>query len=94
MSDGQRIIVAGRRFHTTRRRGAVGSAVALVEPWACVETLRIHGEDPSKTGGHMLVVADVKVARDALPRPFRSLWQTGPVTWVSVSGTGGIVRSD
>jgi threonine dehydrogenase-like Zn-dependent dehydrogenase len=61
-----------------------GSAVALVEPWACVEDAYASTERAHlKTDGHMLAVADVKVARDALRDLFARYGRPAQITWVS-----------
>ena len=63
-----------------------GSAVALVEPWACVEDAYASTERTSlKTDGQMLVVADVEVAEDAFRDLFARYGRPAQVTWVSKS---------
>jgi len=63
-----------------------GSAVALVEPWACVEDAYASTERTSlKTGGHMLVVADVKVSQNAFRDLFSRYGKPAKITWVSKS---------
>jgi len=62
------------------------SAVALVEPWACVENAyaskQRHDLMPN---GRMLVVADVGVGEDALGNLFHRYGKPSQITWVSQS---------
>jgi threonine dehydrogenase-like Zn-dependent dehydrogenase len=61
-----------------------GSAVALVEPWACVEDAYVSTERTSlKTDGHMLVVADVEVPKNKFNDLFGRYGKPGQITWVS-----------
>ena len=63
-----------------------GSAVALVEPWACVEDAYASTERTSlKTGGHMLVIADTEVPENALGDLFNRYGKPAQITWVSNS---------
>lgn len=63
-----------------------GSAVALVEPWACVEDAYASTERTSlKTDGRMLVVADTQVAAGALRDLFGHYGGPAEITWVSKS---------
>ncbi len=60
------------------------SAVALVEPWACVEDAYACKERRSlKTDGQMLVVADAELAKDAFRNLFNRYGRPGQITWVS-----------
>jgi len=60
------------------------SAVALVEPWACVENSYASKERRSlKRDGQMLVVADIKVGRDVFVNLFERYGRVGQITWVS-----------
>jgi len=62
------------------------SAIALVEPWACVEDAYASEERTGiKTDGHMLVAADVKVSEDALGNLFSRCGKPAQITWVSES---------
>jgi threonine dehydrogenase-like Zn-dependent dehydrogenase len=62
------------------------SAVALVEPWACVENAYASKERQSlKTDGRMLVVADVEPSGDAFRNLFNSYGRPSQITWVSQS---------
>ena len=62
------------------------SAIALVEPWACVEDAYVSGERTGiKTEGRMLVVADVKVDGDAFGNLFGRYGKLAQITWVSKS---------
>jgi threonine dehydrogenase-like Zn-dependent dehydrogenase len=63
-----------------------GSAVALVEPWACVEDAYASTERTSlKAGGHMLVVADVDVPEKTFRDLFSRYEKPARITWVSKS---------
>jgi threonine dehydrogenase-like Zn-dependent dehydrogenase len=63
-----------------------GSAVALVEPWACVEDAYASTERTSlKANGHMLVVADVKVSENTLGDLFSRYGKPAQITLVSKS---------
>ena len=60
------------------------SAVALVEPWACVEDAYASKERRSlKNDGRMLVVADVGVAEGVLGNLFNHYGCPAQITWVS-----------
>lgn len=63
-----------------------GSAVALVEPWACVEDAYASTERTSlKTGGHLLVVADVEVPENTFGDLFGRYGKPAEITWLSKS---------
>jgi threonine dehydrogenase-like Zn-dependent dehydrogenase len=63
-----------------------GSAVALVEPWACVEDAYANTERTGlKTGGHMLVVTDVELAKNAFGDLFSRHGKPAQITWISKS---------
>ncbi len=63
-----------------------GSAVALVEPWACVEDAYVSTERTTlKAGGQMLVVADTDAAQGGLNSLFCSYGAPAQITWVSES---------
>ncbi|MDH4239292.1 MAG: alcohol dehydrogenase catalytic domain-containing protein [Phycisphaerae bacterium] len=60
------------------------SAIALVEPWACVEDAYVSGERTGiKTEGRMLVVADAKVNEDAFVNLFNRYGKPARITWFS-----------
>ena len=62
------------------------SAIALVEPWACVEDAYVSGERTGiKTDGRMLVVADVNVSGDAFGNLFDRYGKPAQITWLSKS---------
>jgi len=62
------------------------SAIALVEPWACVEDAYVSGERTSiKADGRMLVVADTEVAEDAFENLFGRYGKPAQITWISKS---------
>ena len=61
------------------------SAIALVEPWACVEDAYVSGERTNiKTDGQMLVVADVKIGKDTFTNLFGRYGKPAQITWVAV----------
>ena len=66
-----------------------GSAIALVEPWACVEDAYASRERTSlRADGQMLVVADVEVrggSRTALTNLFNRYGRPAEITWVAKS---------
>ena len=63
-----------------------GSAVALVEPWACVEDAYASTERTSlKTDGQMLVVADVEIPENTLGDLFSRYGKSAQITWISES---------
>jgi len=64
------------------------SAVALVEPWACVENAYASKERRSiKADGQMLVVTDVEVGQNALQNLFHRYGKPSKITWISQSAT-------
>jgi len=61
-----------------------GSAVALVEPWACVEDAYVSAERTSlKTDGHILIVADTEVTDDTFGNLFSRYGRPRKITWLS-----------
>jgi len=61
-----------------------GSAVALVEPWACVEDAYVSTERTRlKKDGHMLIVADTKVTANTLKKLFSKYGKPAQITWLS-----------
>ena len=62
------------------------SAVALVEPWACVENAYASKERQSiKAAGRMLVVVDTEVGENPLHNLFHRCGRPSQITWVSQS---------
>jgi threonine dehydrogenase-like Zn-dependent dehydrogenase len=60
------------------------SAIALVEPWACVEDAYVSNERTNiKTNGHLLVVADVNVDEDAFENLLSCCGKPAQITWIS-----------
>jgi len=60
------------------------SAIALVEPWACVEDAYATMERRGlKRDGRMLVVADTKVTKDIFTGLFNRYGRPAQITWVS-----------
>ena len=72
------------------------SAVALIEPWACVEDAYASPERRTlKAGGRLLVVADVEVAQHVLTDLFDSYGRSGQITEASdVTTLGDAVYDD
>ncbi len=61
-----------------------GSAIALVEPWACVEDAYASRERTSlKADGQMLVVADVEVSEDVFGNLFNRYGKPKRIAWLS-----------
>jgi len=64
--------------------GLSASAVALVEPWACVEdAYAIIERRKLKANGQMLVVADTKVTEDIVASLFNRYGRPAHITWLS-----------
>jgi threonine dehydrogenase-like Zn-dependent dehydrogenase len=60
------------------------SAVALVEPWACVENAYASQERRElKTDGRMLIVADIEISEDVISNLFNCCGRPASITWVS-----------
>lgn len=63
-----------------------GSAIALCEPWACVEDAYVTKERTTiKAGGRMLVVSDVAVPDGRMHRLYQKHGTPAKVTWISKS---------
>jgi len=63
-----------------------GSAIALCEPWACVEDAYVTEERTTvKIGGRMLIVADVPVLDGRMHRLYQKYGTPAKVTWISKS---------
>jgi len=61
-----------------------GSAVALVEPWACVEDAYVSAERTRiKKDGRILIVADTEVGEDTFKNLFGRYGSPGRITWLS-----------
>jgi threonine dehydrogenase-like Zn-dependent dehydrogenase len=60
-----------------------GSAVALVEPWACVEDAYVSSERTAlKTDSHMLVVADDELTDETFKDLFARYGKPAKITWM------------
>ncbi len=60
------------------------SAIALIEPWACVEDAYASPERQTvKAGGNMLVAADKQIGPDTLRRIFDKYGRPANLTWAS-----------
>lgn len=63
-----------------------GSAIALCEPWACVEDAYVTKERTTlKAGGQMLIVADAGIPDGRMHNLYRKYGSPAKVTWVSKS---------
>ncbi|MBN2137639.1 MAG: alcohol dehydrogenase catalytic domain-containing protein [Sedimentisphaerales bacterium] len=63
-----------------------GSAIALVEPWACVEDAYVSAERTAiKQNGKMLIVADIEPNPQALLRLFDKYGSPAQITWLCES---------
>ena len=61
-----------------------GSAIALVEPWACVEDAYVSAERTSlKIDGQMLIVADTEVTENTFQNLFSSYGKPRQISWLS-----------
>lgn len=61
-----------------------GSAIALAEPWACVEDAYVTVERTTlKAGGRMLIVADMEIGSGRMGNLFRRYGTPAKITWVS-----------
>ena len=61
-----------------------GSAIALVEPWACVEDAYVSAERTSlKIDGRMLIVADTEVTENTFQNLFSRYGKPRQITWLS-----------
>ena len=61
-----------------------GSAIALVEPWACVEDAYVSAERTSlKIDGQMLIVADTEVTEETFQNLFSRYGKPRQITWLS-----------
>ncbi|UCC21433.1 MAG: alcohol dehydrogenase catalytic domain-containing protein [Planctomycetota bacterium] len=64
--------------------GLSASAIALVEPWACVEDAYATKERRRlKQDGRMLVVAETELTEDVFDKLFNRYGRPGQITWVS-----------
>ena len=64
--------------------GLSDSAVALVEPWACVENAYASKQRRSlKADGRMLVIADVWLGEDVFRNLFNRYGRPAQITWIS-----------
>lgn len=64
-----------------------GSAVALVEPWACVEdAYACHERTTIKANGQMLIVVEAEIQKGRLESLFKRYGTPAQVTWVGKSG--------
>ena len=67
-----------------------GSAIALAEPWACVEDAYVSKERTTlKAGGQMLIVVEAEVPQGRLKGLFKRYGTPARVTWVSKSSPPG-----
>jgi threonine dehydrogenase-like Zn-dependent dehydrogenase len=84
----ERVITApdGESMLIPAGEGLSGSAIALVEPWACVEDAYACKERTTlKTGGQMLMVVEARTQEGRLGNLFKRYGTPAQVTWVSKS---------
>ncbi len=84
----ERIITApdGESMLIPTREERAASAIALCEPWACVEDAYVTKERTAlKTGGRMLIVADTAVSEGRMHRLYQKYGTPAKVTWISKS---------
>ncbi len=84
----ERIITApdGESMLIPAREERSGSAIALCEPWACVEDAYVTKERTTlKTGGQMLIVSDAEVPDGRMHNLYHKYGSPAKVTWVSKS---------
>jgi len=75
--DGESMLLPASEEHS-------GSAVALAEPWACVEDAYVSTERTDlKTDGHILVVGDNEISDDTFQDLFARYGTPARITWVS-----------
>jgi threonine dehydrogenase-like Zn-dependent dehydrogenase len=82
----ERIITApdGESMLIPAPEDRAGSAIALAEPWACVEDAYVTQERTTlKTGGQMLIVADAEVPLGRMSQLLRRYGTPAKITWVS-----------
>ncbi|MGE5296317.1 MAG: alcohol dehydrogenase catalytic domain-containing protein [Solirubrobacterales bacterium] len=84
----ERVITApdGESMLIPASEDRAGSAIALCEPWACVEDAYVTKERTTlKAGGKMLIVADVAVTDGRMHRLYQKFGTPAKVTWISKS---------
>jgi threonine dehydrogenase-like Zn-dependent dehydrogenase len=82
----ERVVTApdGESMLIPAREDKSGSAIALAEPWACVEDAYVSKERTTlKADGQMLIVADAEIASGRMSNLFRRHGAPGKITWVS-----------
>jgi threonine dehydrogenase-like Zn-dependent dehydrogenase len=82
----ERVITApdGESMLIPAREDRAASAIALAEPWACVEDAYVSKERTTlKAGGQMLVVADTEVTQGRMSNLLQRYGTPAKITWVS-----------
>src|SRR5512143_2310016 len=80
----ERVITApdGESMLISASEDKAGSAIALAEPWACVEDAYVSKERTAlKAGGRMLIVADAAVSDGRMRGLYRKYGTPAKVTW-------------
>lgn len=95
----ERVITApdGRSMLIEAGESLSASAVALVEPWACVEDAYVARERTTlKAGGKLLIVAEEAVSEQTMLELFRAYGTPGSITLVSATNplTMPITKAD
>jgi threonine dehydrogenase-like Zn-dependent dehydrogenase len=82
----ERVITApdGESMLIPAREDRAASAIALAEPWACVEDAYVSKERTTlQDGGRMLIVADAPVSEGRMGNLFHRYGTPAKITWVS-----------
>ncbi|MBM4026249.1 MAG: alcohol dehydrogenase, partial [Planctomycetes bacterium] len=82
----ERVITSpdGESMLIPAREDRAASAIALAEPWACVEDAYVsHERTTLKAGGRMLIVADAQVSGGWMSNLFRRYGTPAKITWLS-----------
>ncbi len=82
----ERVITApdGESMLIPAREDRAASAIALAEPWACVEDAYVSQERTTlKDGDRILIVADTEVSEGRMSNLFRRYGTPAKITWVS-----------
>jgi len=82
----ERVITApdGESMLIPAREERSASAIALAEPWACVEDAYVSKERTTlKADGHMLIVTDTEIPAGRMANLFQRYGTPAKITWVS-----------
>jgi len=93
----QRVITspAGQSMLIPASEKLSASAIALIEPWACVEdAYAATNRTTIKTGGKMLVAADKAVGQEVIANLFAKFGRPGQITSIGISIDGAKTAGD